>query len=145
MDTMPKDARSALMARIRSKNSTPELLLRSGLHHLGLRFRIHRQDLPGTPDLVFISARIAIFVHGCFWHQHPKCKLASSPKSNVDYWKTKLERNVRRDAEVIDLLRDLGWEVIIVWECEMRDKVQFKNVVESIQARVHERKKPKCC
>lgn len=145
MDTMPKEARSALMGRIRSKNSTPELLLRSELHRLGLRFRIHRKELPGTPDVVFVSARIAIFVHGCFWHQHSKCKLASSPRSNVDYWEKKLERNVRRDAEAINSLRNLGWEVLVVWECETRDKVQFKNVVEGIQARVHERKNTKCC
>src|SRR5437016_5479304 len=101
--------RSALMARIRSSNTQPELAVRSFLHRLGFRFRLHTRTLPGRPDLVLPRHRLAIFVHGCFWHQHPNCKLASTPKTRQDYWKPKLSGNVERDRRNSSKLRELGW------------------------------------
>lgn len=106
------------MARVRSKNTSPELLVRSTLHKAGLRFRIHRKDLPGNPDIVFPSRRLAIFVNGCFWHSHEGCKRARIPSSSRDYWEPKLRRNVERDARNLAALQAAGWLVAIVWECE---------------------------
>lgn len=145
MDTISAEARSALMGRIRSKNSTPERVVRSALYASGLRFRVHRKDLPGTPDIAFISARVAIFVHGCFWHQHPQCKLASSPKSNTSYWQDKLRRNVERDAVAMASLRYLGWDVLLIWECETRNAARLRIAIERVIAHVQERKKSRCC
>src|SRR4051812_48188197 len=101
--------RSQLMARIRSVNTKPELAVRSLLHIRGLRFRLHRRDLPGHPDLVFPRYRVALFVHGCFWHQHEGCRLASKPKTRTDYWTPKLTANVARDAKSSAALLSLGW------------------------------------
>lgn len=112
--------RSALMSRIRSKNTNPEVTVRRMLHARGLRFRLHRRDLPGKPDIVFPRHRLAILVHGCFWHQHEGCRLASKPKSRIEYWTPKLSGNVRRDLKAQAALRALGWRVEIIWECEAR-------------------------
>ena len=113
--------RSQIMARIRSSDTRPETLTRKAVHALGVRFRIHASDLPGKPDLSNKKYKWAIFVHGCFWHSHRGCKLASSPKSNRSYWAEKLEGNRRRDAEHLAALRSLGFRVLTVWECEVRD------------------------
>jgi DNA mismatch endonuclease (patch repair protein) len=113
--------RSENMRRIRSKGMLPELAVRSMLHRLGYRFRLHRKDLPGKPDLVFASRRKVIFVHGCFWHSHQGCKTAHMPKSNLSYWKPKLERNQARDARNIKALRAAGWKPLVIWECEMKE------------------------
>lgn len=112
--------RSALMARIRSSNTQPELAVRRALHGMGFRFRLNRRSLPGRPDLVLPRHRLAILVHGCFWHQHPGCKLASRPKTRQDYWNPKLAGNVERDLRNAARLRALGWRVEIVWECDAR-------------------------
>jgi len=113
--------RSANMRAIRSKDMLPELNVRSFAHKLGYRFRLHRKDLPGKPDLVFPSRRKVIFVHGCFWHSHD-CKAAHVPKSNQDYWLPKLERNKTRDGRNIEALRAAGWKALVIWECETRDE-----------------------
>jgi DNA mismatch endonuclease (patch repair protein) len=113
--------RSWTMSQVRSKNTTPEMVVRRAAHALGLRFRLHRDDLPGKPDLVFPRRRFALFVNGCFWHSHPGCDRARMPRSNVDYWKSKLGRNVGRDRENVRRLRKLGWRVVIIWECESKD------------------------
>lgn len=123
-DTLTPEARSALMSRIRGKDTVPELYVRRLVHAMGYRYRLHRRDLPGTPDLVFAGRRKVIFMHGCFWHLHddPNCKLARMPSSNQDYWKPKLERNRARDRENQRKLEALGWQVLVIWECQTRQK-----------------------
>ena len=113
--------RSANMRAIRSKDMQPELKVRSLAHKLGFRFRLHRRDLPGRPDLVFSSRRKVILVHGCFWHSH-NCKLAHTPKSNLEYWLPKLERNRTRDQENIKALAAIGWQALVIWECETNNE-----------------------
>jgi DNA mismatch endonuclease (patch repair protein) len=107
------------MQRVRRRDTKPEMVVRRLAHDLGLRFRLHRRDLPGTPDLVFPRHKVAIFVHGCFWHRHPGCRHASTPKANVEFWNDKFRRNVNRDARKEAELRDLGWRVVLVWGCEI--------------------------
>jgi len=120
VDNRTPESRSALMARIGSRNTAPELKVRRLLHCLGYRFRIHRRDLPGTPDIVFQSRRKAIFVHGCFWHAHG-CKIGRKPRSNEEFWSIKLDRNRQRDAEKRRTLEGLGWSVLELWQCEIKD------------------------
>lgn len=108
------------MGRIRAKDTRPELRVRSLLHRNGYRFRLHAPDLPGCPDIVFRRRRKVVFVHGCFWHRHPGCPRATFPSTRVDYWRLKFERNCVRDAAVKSALRELGWDILIVWECEVR-------------------------
>ncbi|MFZ1990402.1 MAG: very short patch repair endonuclease [Alphaproteobacteria bacterium] len=114
---------SAAMRGNKKTDTKPELIVRRLLHKLGYRFRLHARDLPGNPDIVFRSWKIAIFVHGCFWHQHsdPNCPLRSEPRSNTLYWKAKLARNVERDAETSKKLKKAGWKCLVVWECETQD------------------------
>lgn len=121
MDTISAAERSALMSRIRSKDTRPELVVRKLAHALGYRFRVHCADLPGTPDLAFPSRKKVIFVHGCFWHGHT-CKLASSPKTNISYWIPKINGNRRRDRQRKRALSKLGWRTLVVWECTTRTK-----------------------
>jgi DNA mismatch endonuclease (patch repair protein) len=116
------------MRRIRSKGMLPELAVRSLVHRMGFRFRLHRKELPGRPDLVFVSRRKVIFVHGCFWHAHD-CKLAHKPKSNADYWGPKLKRNQARDARNIEALRAAGWKSLVVWECETKNEKSIRKRV----------------
>lgn len=121
------------MARIRSKGMKPELAVRRLVHGMGYRYRLHRAGLPGKPDLVFPGRRKIVFVHGCFWHGHedPKCLDGRMPKSNLDYWQTKLGRNKERDAANRASLIELGWQVLVVWECELKDTA-------AVQARLRE-------
>ena len=121
MDKLSAERRSANMRQIRSKDTTPELTLRRMLHRLGYRFRLHRKDLPGKPDLVFPSRQRVIFVHGCFWHQHPACREGRVPSTRLDYWTPKLARNQQRDAAAQSALREQGWRCLVVWECELKD------------------------
>jgi DNA mismatch endonuclease (patch repair protein) len=121
VDRLPAERRSWLMSRVKSKNTSPELRVRRVAHSLGLRFRLHREDLPGRPDLVFPRHKVAVFVHGCFWHRHPGCRKASMPKSRTEYWQRKFDANVSRDATAERELPRLGWRVLIFWECETRD------------------------
>jgi DNA mismatch endonuclease (patch repair protein) len=126
-DTLSPAERSARMALIRSKNTKPEFAVRQAAHRLGYRFRLHRADLPGKPDLAFPSRRKVIFVHGCFWHQHdaPGCKDARPPRSNEAYWRPKLARNVARDAEHIAALKASGWGVLVIWDCETKQPARL--------------------
>lgn len=119
-DVFDPEKRSWLMSRIGSRNTTPEMRVRRAAHAMGLRFRLHRRDLPGSPDVVFPSRRLAVFVHGCFWHRHQGCRLASAPKSNEEAWTRKFERNVARDAKALHDLDALGWRTETIWECETR-------------------------
>lgn len=120
VDRLTPERRSWLMSRVGGKHTTPEMRVRRAAHKLGLRFRLHRKDLPGKPDLVFPKHRTALFVHGCFWHRHPNCRKASMPKTRVSYWKEKFASNRKRDSRVSAALRDRGWTVVIVWECETK-------------------------
>ncbi len=119
-DVVSKARRSAVMRQVRSKNTTPELTARRLLTRMGLRYRLHRKDLPGTPDLVFAGRRVALFVHGCFWHGHDCPRGARTPKANQDYWIRKIRRNRERDAAAQERLRLAGWRAAVVWECELR-------------------------
>lgn len=117
------------MSRVRGKNTSPEIRVRKAAHALGFRFRLYRKDLPGKPDLVFPKYRVALFVHGCFWHRHPGCSKASMPKSRTDYWADKFATNVARDRRNAESLRAAGWRVEIVWECETKDAEALKAVL----------------
>lgn len=119
-DNRTAESRSALMARIGPKDTKPEWTVRRLLHRLGYRYRLHRRDLPGTPDIVFPGRRKAVFVHGCFWHAHG-CRIGKPPKSRPEYWGPKLARNRERDHEKAEALRRLGWKVLVVWQCETKD------------------------
>lgn len=116
----PTPERSALMARIGPKNTTPELATRKLLHRLGYRYRLHRKDLPGTPDICFPARRKAIFVHGCFWHRHEGCRRTTMPKVRTSFWEEKFRQNIERDYRKIVALRELGWNTLVVWECETK-------------------------
>lgn len=115
-------ARSSLMRAVRSKDTKPELIVRSIAHRLGARFRLHRKDLPGSPDLVFPGRRLCIFVHGCFWHRHEGCRYSSIPKNNKEFWLDKFRKNVERDNRKMLELIGMGWRVEIIWECETHNR-----------------------
>lgn len=119
------------MRRIRSKGMKPEIAVRQLVHSLGYRYRLHAKELPGRPDLVFRPRKKVIFVHGCFWHQHPStwCKIVRKPKSNTGYWLTKLETNVARDAQNIKALRSDGWKVLILWECQVANREKITQII----------------
>ena len=123
------------MALVRAKDTKPELKVRKAFHAAGLRYRLHDRRLPGKPDLVFPSRRAVVFVHGCFWHQHPdpSCKLCRMPKSRQEFWRPKLQANAVRDRSTEDLLRSMGWHVFTVWECETAAS-QWERVVAAIRA-----------
>lgn len=131
VDHVPKDRRSWLMSQVRGKDTSPEMSVRQVAHQLGLRFRLHRKDLPGRPDLVFPKHKLCIFVHGCFWHRHQGCKKCSTPKTNAGFWLEKFDRNVLRDRDVTDKLLKLGWNVQIIWECETKDRQYVAELIRS--------------
>ena len=120
-DTVSSATRSRIMSKIKSKDTKPEILVRRLLHGLGYRYRLHRTDLPGRPDLVFPSRRKIVFVNGCFWHNHLGCVKSHIPADNREYWLSKLIRNRERDERNLSLLKQDGWDVTIVWECQMKD------------------------
>ncbi|GHC01652.1 very short patch repair endonuclease [Thermomonas carbonis] len=131
-DRISQEARSRLMSRIRSKDTAPERAVRSLLHSLGFRFRLHRKDLPGTPDIVLPGRAAVVFVHGCFWHGHA-CKVDKMPKSRTDYWGPKIEANRARDVRKAAKLRRLGWKVVTVYECELK---QPERLARRLQTRI---------
>lgn len=119
-DSLTPEHRSWNMSRIRSRDTKPELLLRSNLHRAGLRFRVHRRDLPGSPDIVLPKYSTVIFVHGCYWHRHRGCKNATTPSTRTDFWEAKFAGNIKRDEQSIFELREAGWRSLVVWECELK-------------------------
>ena len=120
MDIKDAAARSRNMAAIRAADTKPEMILRRALHARGLRYRLHRKDLPGTPDLVLPGRKAVIFVHGCFWHRHPGCRYATTPATRPEFWQKKFEANIRRDRRVLEELQALSWRVAMVWECQLK-------------------------
>ena len=122
MDRLTPDRRRWLMSRVRNKNTGPELLVRRVVFGLGYRYRLHASGLPGHPDIVFPSKKKVIFVHGCFWHRHTGCRLASMPATRVDFWRPKLSANRRRDRQAVAKLRLMGWDVLVIWGCELGHK-----------------------
>lgn len=131
-DPLTPTARSALMSRIRGVDTKPELAVRSLLHRLGYRFRLHRRDLPGTPDIVLPKHATVVFVHGCFWHRHKNCKGATTPKTHRKFWRDKFESNIIRDARNRRDLRKLGWRPLIVWECELHNPGRLERKLERL-------------
>ncbi|NDV24331.1 very short patch repair endonuclease [Desulfovibrio sp. JC022] len=134
MDCFNKQKRSDVMRCIKSKDTKPEIFIRKGLHRRGYRYRLHRKDLPGTPDLVLPAYKSVIFVHGCFWHMH-SCAYFKLPKSNTEYWTDKLEKNVKRDKRDIDALLDSGWRILIVWECAIKNcsDIEKANTLDEVE------------
>ena len=118
-DRISKEKRSWVMSRVKGRDTGPELAVLRAAHALGLRFRLYRRDLPGRPDLDFPKHRVALFVHGCFWHQHPGCRRARVPEARPEYWIEKLRRNVERDAAAGPVLEAMGWRPVVIWECEL--------------------------
>lgn len=121
MDVFTKEKRSSIMANVKGKNTKPELIVRSTLHRMGYRFRLHRKDLPGNPDIVLPKYKKVIFVHGCFWHGHEECSKSKRPATNKTFWNKKLDGNIRRDAAKLKELKECGWEPLVVWECQVKD------------------------
>ena len=121
MDVLTPEQRHFNMSRIHSKDTKPEIIVRKWLWQNGYRYRLHKKDLPGKPDIVLIKYKAVIFVHGCFWHMH-NCKYGSKPKTNRDFWNKKLNDNVKRDIKNVKDLRSIGWRILIIWECETRKK-----------------------
>jgi DNA mismatch endonuclease (patch repair protein) len=128
-DVFAPDQRSAVMRAVKSRNTTPEIAVRRAAHAMGLRFRLHRGDLPGKPDLVFPARRTALFVHGCFWHGHTCPRGNRMPASNRDYWRAKIGRNVARDRTSIAALKKLGWKPVVIWECQTRDSAALARLI----------------
>ncbi len=124
------------MSRIRGRDTGPEMIVRRLVHGMGYRYRLHRRDLPGCPDLVFATRRKVIFVHGCFWHRHTdsRCKLARLPKSRLDFWGPKLESNRRRDLEKQQELMALGWDLLIIWECQINNAASMRKTIQAFLA-----------
>jgi DNA mismatch endonuclease, patch repair protein len=132
LDTFTPKKRSWVMSRIRSGNTKPEMIVRSFLHHLGFRFSLRTSKLPGKPDIVLKKYNTVVFVHGCFWHLCTHCKGGRIPKSNLDYWKKKLVNNKKRDEKHFDALVNLGWEVLIVWECETKREISLRKALKPL-------------
>ncbi|RDD29370.1 very short patch repair endonuclease [Prosthecochloris sp. ZM] len=130
VDRISKEKRSRNMSRIKSGDTKPELAVRKALHAHGLRFRLHRKDLPGTPDIVLPKHSTVIFVHGCFWHRHKGCRFAYTPKSRMEFWQAKFDSNIERDRRVAQKLSNAGWRVLIIWECETRDPNKISNIIQ---------------
>lgn len=129
VDTLTPEERSERMSRVRAQGTKPEMKLRRLIHGMGFRYRLHCRDLPGKPDLVFPGRRSIIFMHGCFWHRHEGCGLARLPKSKRAFWSAKLEANKERDQKNISTLEAAGWRVLVIWECQLRDEGEVREVV----------------
>lgn len=134
MDVVSAQKRSEMMAGIGAKNTKPERMIRSMLFAAGYRFRLHRNDLPGTPDIVMPGRKVIIFVHGCFWHVHKHCTFSKLPRSNAQFWLEKLDGNVRRDRKVFQALMDMGWRVLLIWECTTRRSSEAAVLMDTIDS-----------
>ena len=132
MDTLTAERRSEVMAKIGPKDTKPEILVRRVLHSMGMRFRLHRKDLPGKPDIVLPRYRTVVFVHGCFWHGHA-CPRGKRPSSNVQFWNEKIDRNILRDRRTCQALRSAGWHVITVWECQTKNMETLRHRLQRIE------------
>jgi DNA mismatch endonuclease, patch repair protein len=135
-DILTPAERSIRMAAIRSRDTSPELTLRKALHALGLRYRINDRRLPGKPDIVLPRHRAVVFVHGCFWHRHEGCKIASKPKSNTVFWVDKFQKNVERDARSVRDLTTLGWRIFVIWECTLGSRRKVAEVAEALNRKI---------
>ena len=122
MDIVSAEKRSWIMSRVRSRDTAPEKAVRSAIHRMGFRFSLHRKSLPGNPDIVLARHKKVVFVHGCFWHQHKNCPSAKRPQSNQEFWDTKLDSNLKRDIVNHQRLRGLGWNSLVIWECDLKHK-----------------------
>jgi DNA mismatch endonuclease (patch repair protein) len=131
VDTISQAQRSEVMSRVRGKNTRPEVIVRKLVFAAGYRYRLHVKALPGSPDLVFPSRKKVIFVHGCFWHGHSNCRLSRTPKSRIEFWTAKLNGNKERDSRNVEALADNGWEYLVLWECELRER-------STLQARIQD-------
>jgi DNA mismatch endonuclease, patch repair protein len=131
-DNLTVEQRKKNMSAIKSRHTKPEIIVRSMLHRLGFRFRLHNKKLPGKPDIILPKYKTVIFVHGCFWHQHKGCKRSTIPKSNTNYWIPKLTGNVKRDVQHKSDLKNAGWNVAVVWECETKDTEKLAKKLENI-------------
>jgi DNA mismatch endonuclease, patch repair protein len=131
MDVFSKDKRSQIMSKVGGKNTKPELIIRSLLHRMGYRFRIHCTDLPGNPDISLPRHKKIIFVHGCFWHGHIECPRAKRPSTNQEFWQKKLDKNIERDRQNIAKLEAFGWTVLVIWQCEVKDLPKLEQKIES--------------
>lgn len=140
MDIVNSKKRSELMAAIKSKNTGPEMIVRRFLHAKGLRYRLHLKQWPGTPDLMMRKYGVAVFIHGCFWHQHNGCRLAYIPSTNTTKWQNKFLTNQERDRRVISALQKSGWRVLVVWECGLRGARQFETLNGLLEAILHSSK-----
>ena len=128
------EQRSRNMSAIKSKNTKPEFAVRKLLHSMGYRFRLHRKDLPGSPDIVLPKYKTVIFVHGCFWHRHANCKYASTPKTRKEFWESKFKANVKRDLEIQEKIKNIGWQSLVIWECELKNYEKLKkSLINSIK------------
>jgi len=129
MDVFSRNKRSEIMSRVSGKNTKPEITVRSLLHNLGFRFRLHRKDLPGKPDITLPKYKKVIFVHGCFWHGHAGCSRAKRPSTNEEFWREKLDKNIERDEATVKALKEVGWDVLTVWTCEVNDTNKLKTTL----------------
>ncbi len=134
-DTLTQAERSERMSRVRNKDTKPEKVVRSILHRMGFRFRLHTNTLPGKPDIMLPKHKKVIFIHGCFWHRHGVCRALSIPESNSDKWAAKFADNVRRDGEKLAAVRAAGWDVLVVWECELRDLAKLEITLREFMAK----------
>jgi DNA mismatch endonuclease (patch repair protein) len=132
MDTFDREKRSEIMKKISGKNTYPEMVVRKMLHRMGYRYRLHRTDLPGKPDIVLPKYKKIILIHGCFWHGHEGCKRSKLPDTNRDFWRKKISKNMERDRYVIEELKRLGWSVLTIWNCEIRNK-NLKKLEEKLE------------
>ena len=128
-DVFPKPKRSEIMSHIGQKNTRPEILVRKMLHKLGYRFRLHRKDLPGTPDIVLPRYKSVVFVHGCFWHGHDDCSRATLPETNKEFWEKKVRKNRERDQLALKELQESGWQYLVVWQCQLRDQATLESTL----------------
>lgn len=138
-DTMTREQRHYCMSRIRGKDTRPEMVVRRWLHSEGFRYSLHSRRLPGCPDIVLRRYHTVIFINGCFWHGHPGCDKFSMPRSNVDFWQEKIRRNKERDAQEVAALEALGWNVIVVWECELSRRARdltLRNLVDAVRRNI---------